>query len=410
MNICVDDQPDQLLIIEGVEEDRPHLAALSAVRGIGPSTQKHILLHLKKNRIKWKEFWELNQVNLGKIRLTEKQINSINNFKRANSIYSYYQRLQFREIRAITYADNEYPPLLTELDRAPLVLYARGPVIDWVGKQSVAVVGARGMTEYGGRATQQLVMELVEQGMTIISGFMYGVDTCAHLTALKYGGQTVGVLGYGFGQVYPNSHRTVFNDCIKKGMTFYSPFPLDLAAKPGNFPARNQVVAGMSQGVLVTEAAAKSGSLITAGVAADLGREVFAVPAPFDSDYVDGTIQLINQGATMVRSGYELVEYLQWPSTPQQRYNLFKQSSEKLKAKYDLQSNPDRFSQISRQDLGKFSPLTFQVLATLSRGKQTYDSICEELECNYLELADILSQLELIGLAKSQGISWQLNR
>lgn len=299
-------------------EDAQHelqlsLAALCAIGSIGPVTQKQILDHLKKYRIGWQEFWAGNELFYQEMKLSEKQINSINKFIKEHTIYSYGETLMIRGIRIITYADEEYPPLLTELERAPLVLFGMGEVVRQPDRLSLAVVGARGMTPYGSSVTEQLVMELIEQGVAINSGFMYGVDTTAHQAALRFGGKTIGILGFGFGQMYPDTQLPVFEQCLADGMTFYSPFAPDLPAKKGNFPARNQIVAGMSHGVLVTEAAAHSGSLITAGVAVDLGREVFAVPGPIDSPYSEGTMHLVNQGATLVNSGYDIIEYLRWP-------------------------------------------------------------------------------------------------
>jgi DNA processing protein len=139
---------------------------------------------------------------------------------------------------------------------------------------------------------------------------MYGVDICAHQAALAWEGNTIGVLGYGFDYCYPKSYQAVFQSCIEQGMTFVSPFAPETTAIRGNFPARNAIVAGMSAAVVVTEAAAKSGTLITAGYAADFGRPVFAVPGSIFSPYSLGVKHLLNEGATLINSGAEVISCL----------------------------------------------------------------------------------------------------
>lgn len=436
---------------DGKHELQLSLAALSTMKGIGPVTQKMIIAGLNKYRISWQEFWEGNELLFKKIKLNEKQINSIKKFIKEQTIYAYKEKLAIREIRIITYMDEEYPPLLTELERAPLVLFGMGKVIKNPDRLSLAVVGARGMTAYGASVTEQLVMELVEQGIAINSGFMYGVDTAAHQAALRYGGHTIGILGFGFGQMYPDSQQPIFEQCLADGMTFYSPFAPDFPAKKGNFPARNQIVAGMSQGVLVTEAAAHSGSLITAGAAADLGREVFAVPGPIDSPYSEGTMHLVNQGATLINSGYEVGEYLRWPTgnLPSLRskmrlvdetYQSFSSAMSKDQPSSDVLSfnsqfiqdchqlkQPDnkfcftpttsmnlsgrlfQLSQPSPQSLlGFLNSFDFQLLSKLASRGHSFDQLCELLTCPAPQLSQALGKLEVAGLVMNLGDNWQI--
>lgn len=408
----IDQNHAQSLAVEGVEQDKPHLMALSMVQGVGPSTQKRVLQYLKKRRMDWSKFWELNNDELKNIQLTNNQINSILKYKSECSICAEYEKLQFREIRVISFLDKEYPPLLNELERAPLVLYARGPIINHTQGLAVAVVGTRDMTSYGKRVTENIVSELVELGVSIISGFMYGIDTVAHQSALKFGGQTVGVVGFGLDHMYPDTHQKVYEQCLADGMTFYSPFSPATQAKPGNFPARNQVVAGMSHAVLVTEAAAKSGSLITAGVAADLGREVFAVPGSIFSSYSEGTRQLVNQGAALINSGYELVDELSWPGSSIQhsplRINPSRQSVSKI-------HHPKQFTKLDQVEqlkkiMANLSHTEQRIVKLLVNEDQTFEEIKNSLVIDTTQLTTALNNLELAGAVHNQGNSWLIGK
>lgn len=177
----------------------------------------------------------------------------------------------------------------------------------WKNVPVVAVVGARNMTAYGEQVTSALAGGLSRCGATIVSGFMYGVDCAAHRAALENNGTTVGVLGYGHDFVYPENQKELMQEWLEQGMTFVSPFAPSVAPRRGNFPARNRVVASMSHAVVVTEAAEKSGSLITASYAAQEGHVVCAVPGPITNPYTRGTRELINQGAALVAGAEEVL-------------------------------------------------------------------------------------------------------
>lgn len=203
-----------------------------------------------------------------------------------------------------------YPSLLSQISDPPSVLYVKGTLPNWK-TPCIAVVGTRKITSYGHAVTRELTRQLVEGGFTIISGMMVGVDTVAHETALTANGRTIGVLGYGFGVPYfPREQAKVAKQIMDSGGCLLSEYPPWQPPTRYTFPQRNRIVAGLSLGVLVTEAAAKSGSKITARLAAEQGREVFAVPGPIDSIYSEGTKELINLGATLVTSADDIVEQL----------------------------------------------------------------------------------------------------
>ncbi len=250
---------------------------------------------------------------LSDIGVSENKIIAIESRIKEQTIAEYWEWLKNEQIRVVDFESREYPPLLREIENPPLILFAKGIPMDWSTGPPVAVVGTRHITEYGRKVTEKITSELVINGAQIVSGFMYGVDICAHRTALDWEGPTIGVLGYGFKYVYPKSYSSTFEEFLERGMTFITPFAPDVAPSKGNFPARNAIVAGMSTAVVVTEAAEKSGTHITAGYAADFGRAVYAVPGSIFSPYSQGVKALINEGAVLVSDGAEIVPDLPEP-------------------------------------------------------------------------------------------------
>lgn len=191
-------------------------------------------------------------------------------------------------------------------------LYIKGMMPD-PNRPRIAVVGTRRVTPYGRRVTEKLTRELVDAGFVIVSGLMYGVDTVAHETCIARGGTTIAVLGYGFDAPYfPTSAAGVANKILMSGGCLISQFEPGVRAIPQNFPQRNQTIVDLSLGVLVTEATPKSGSLLTARLAGECGKEVFAVPGPIDSPYSEGTKELVNLGAKLVSSIRDIVDELHY--------------------------------------------------------------------------------------------------
>ncbi len=182
-----------------------------------------------------------------------------------------------------------YPQSLKNIFDPPEVLYYLGD-LKVLGK-NVGIVGTRKITETGRKITEKITAEFVEQGFTIISGMALGVDAVAHFSAIKNGGKTVAVLGAGVDIIYPPANRDLYNSIFKSGGLIISEVPPGTTVRRELFPARNRIISGLSEAVVVTEAALKSGSLITARLALEQGRDVFAVPGSPGCDY------LIDQGA-----------------------------------------------------------------------------------------------------------------
>jgi len=205
---------------------------------------------------------------------------------------------------ALTISDPRYPSLLREVYDPPLLLYARGR-LELLASPMVAVVGTRHPTPYGVSVAERLSGDLARAGLTIVSGMARGVDTAAHRGTLAAGGNTIAVLGCGVDVVYPSENRKLAAELGARGLII-SEYPMGSVAFPQNFPVRNRIIAGMSYGVLVVEGAQYSGSGITARLALDQGRDVFAVPGNITSKMSWGPNLLIKQGAKLVQDAEDV--------------------------------------------------------------------------------------------------------
>ena len=204
--------------------------------------------------------------------------------------------------RLLLSEDDEYPASLAAVPAPPTFLLARGELRK-EDALALAIVGSRRATAYGLGAAECLAADLAARGVTIVSGFARGIDTAAHRGALAAGGRTIAVLGCGVDVTYPPENRKLVGQVLERG-ALISQFPMGTPALPGHFPLRNRTIAGLTLGTIVVEAAERSGALITAGHAGELGREVFAVPGPVTSETSRGANRLIQDGAKLVQ-GWE---------------------------------------------------------------------------------------------------------
>lgn len=209
-------------------------------------------------------------------------------------------------ISIITYQDDEYPEQLKSIADAPVVLYVKGMLPAHL-EASLAIVGSRMASIYGHKVAESFAMQFVQYGLPIISGLAKGIDAAAHRGAIKGQGQTVAVLGCGLGHVYPSQNKELYDQIPQYG-AIISEFPYFLRPAAYNFPRRNRIVSGLSQAVLVVEAAQRSGALITADFALEQGRDVYAVPGNIDNLGAGGTNSLIAQGAKMVSCIDDILE------------------------------------------------------------------------------------------------------
>lgn len=204
--------------------------------------------------------------------------------------------------------DNAYPQRLLEIYDPPSILYSRGKMIP-ADNLSIAIVGSRHATRYGIKMASQLARGLSMAGITIISGLARGVDAAAHQAALESGGRTIAVLGGGHLKLYPADHATLADEIAHDGAVI-SESPPDIPPHSGSFPRRNRIISGLSLGVIVVEAAKRSGALISARLAMEQGREVFAVPGRIDNRMSQGCHKLIQDGAKLVNSVDDVLEEL----------------------------------------------------------------------------------------------------
>ena len=359
--------------------------AILAVRGIGRRSLRRILRQLDELGVSLGDFWQQKPAQIWQVcGLSIKQQQGLRDFKKHFTPEGYFGWLSRRGIEVITNEDKRYPKLLNQIDDKPLALYAKGD-ISGANQRPIAVVGTRKISGYGRSVIGQIVPDLVASQVTVVSGFMYGVDTQAHQQAIRSGGYTVGVLGYGFNHLYPAGNRKVFEEMLAKGNAFITEYPPWVSAHRGNFPERNRVVAGMSLATLVIEAGKKSGSHITATLAGEYGRGVCAVPGPITNPHSEGTKWLINQGARLVTSAREILE----------EAGVYGSDWSKV-IPDKVEINQPSFVDELQQKV--YQQLLNQPLPT--------DELAKQLELSIPDLNTALSLLELEGYLQKQNNTW----
>ncbi|MGI9860409.1 DNA-processing protein DprA [Moorella naiadis] len=209
-------------------------------------------------------------------------------------------------IKVLTLAEEDYPLELKRIYDPPPVLYWRGSRLSGEGLK-IAIVGTRRATAYGLKVAGELAADLAAAGAGVVSGLARGIDAAAHRGAIKGGGLTWGILGCGVDVIYPREHRELYHQVMEHGAVI-SEFPPGTPPDAGHFPARNRIISGLAAGTVVVEAAARSGALITADLALEQNRDVFAVPGPITSRYSQGTHDLIKQGAKLVTGVADILE------------------------------------------------------------------------------------------------------
>src|ERR1700683_2026676 len=307
------------------------------------------------------------------------------------------QQQKAREAGAqlITLNDARYPEALRKIFDPPPVLFARGSP-ELLASICIGVVGTRHPTPYGVAAGEKLAGDLARAGVTIVSGMARGIDTVAHKAALAAEGTTVAVLGCGVDVVYPSENRKLAAEIAAKGL-IVSEFPMDATAFPQNFPIRNRIISGLSCGILVVEGAQYSGSAITARLAIDQGREVFAVPGNITSKMSWGPNLLIKQGAKLVQDWNDVIVDL----PPEVRRKLIESGKNRLLAQGltdgDATSGATQASLISSQP-----EISRKLLDKLKPDAGTHlDDLVEVLEgFSPSELIAALFELEMTGLVK----------
>jgi DNA processing protein len=285
------------------------LVHLSIIPGVGYQTIQRLLTAFgSAQRALDATLEELTQVEGLTANISQQLVSG----KSRVSVDQELELIEAHNCHVLAINDSAYPMLLKEIADPPPLLYVRGE-LGQPDAPSITIVGTRSPTNYGKTISRQLSQQLAESGITVISGFARGIDTCAHQGALQANGRTIAVLGNGLSQIYPAENRELADEIMKSG-ALISEFPMTVPPFPKNFPRRNRVVSGMSSGTVVVEASIRSGSLITARHAAEQGREVFAVPGQIFSNQSKGSHQLINQGAKLINAIDDI-----WEAFPNRR-------------------------------------------------------------------------------------------
>src|ERR1039457_2872947 len=309
------------------------------------------------------------------------------------------QKLRQTGTTLVTLGDAAYPHPLRDIFDPPAVLFARGN-IGLLQDLMIGVVGTRRPTPYGVAVAERLSADLAQAGLTIVSGMARGIDTAAHRGALSVGGKTIAVLGCGADIVYPSENRRLAAEIAAKGL-IVSEFPMGAVAFPQNFPIRNRIISGMSTGLLVVEGAQYSGSAITAKLALDQGREVFAVPGNITSKMSWGPNLLIKQGAKLVQDWNDVVVDL--PQTAQRR--LIDEGRQRImdqglmiSAESSGETGASQQSQLNEPH----QAVARRVLAALKLDQSIHlDLLVDTVEdASPSEIIAALFELEITGLAK----------
>ncbi len=250
------------------------------------------------------------------------------------------QLIQRQGVELVSYFNNDYPSQLKEIPDPPILLYKKGE-LQREGL-AVAIVGSRNASYYGTRIAKRWASQLAPYGIIVVSGMARGIDTMAHEGILTAGGRTIAVLGGGLGNIYPEENHPLAERIAERQGAVISEFPMQTPPWPIHFPQRNRIISGLSVGVIVVEAAEKSGALITARTALEQGRDVFAVPGSIDSPNSMGTHQLIQQGAKLVTCVRDVLEELAIPIVQQMNSEdpkgLFEQDQMQKQGITDLDS------------------------------------------------------------------------
>ncbi|MGV2288511.1 DNA-processing protein DprA [Trinickia sp. YCB016] len=300
----------------------------------------------------------------------------------------------------VTLSDPAYPPALLTMPDPPPLLYVKGRM-DLLHAKSVAIVGSRNATPQGLEDAARFAQTLSDVGLTVVSGLAQGIDGAAHRGALAGRSSTIAVIGTGADIVYPAKHHALAHQIAVEG-AILSEWPLGTPARSAHFPQRNRLIAGLSSGVLIVEAALRSGSLITARLANEMGRDVFAIPGSIHAPLSRGCHRIIKEGAKLVETAEEVLEELgirvAAESSPQAASSGTRSKRRTTTASADGQSTPTRAPTETRNTLPpELDAHAERLLAALGHAPATFDVLAARTEMENATLQSTLLQLELAG-------------
>lgn len=348
-------------------EERDLLFALHEMKGVGWKTIEMLFLAVRP----FDRLLQMEEADLTAIGIPQAKAKTIRSELSVCDLTARKEAYAKYGVDYVTVFDKNYPHLLRHSSQPPWVLYYKGD-IRLLGANSIAIVGTRTPTPYGRKVAEMLARSLSERSLCVVSGLARGIDTCAHVGALEGNGGTIAVLGTGPERIYPPENGHLFQQIAERGL-IVTEYPLGTAVSPGLFPRRNRIIAALSHGTVVVEAARRSGSLITADLALEESRDVFAVPGPITSEKSLGTLDLIRQGAKIV-TGVEdiLSEY-------EGRIEASATTEEKRGNSGDLNISPDER----------------KVLSYLSDDPVTFDRLLEFTQFSFGHLHSVLLSLHM---------------
>jgi len=359
-----------------MDDERVYQVALSLIPGIGDIMAKTLLSYCGSAR----EVFKKNKSQLSKIpgfgSLHAEKVLAFRNFSRAEDEL---KKCEQHQVELLFFTDKRYPKKLKHAPDSPTLLYYKGKG-DPNHQKTVAIVGTRKSTSYGREFTEQIVENLAAHEALIISGLAYGIDISAHKAALKSGLNTIGVMASGLDIIYPSMHRSVAHQMLQQG-GLLTEFTIGEKPEAHNFPARNRIIAGMSDLTIVVEAAEKGGALITAEIANSYNRDVFALPGNIENKYSKGCNNLIKQNKANLITGIKDIEYI-------------------------MNWSPDRISDHADEkyyDFSKLSEAEKSIIETLrfEKGGLVIDELSWKSQIPLNKLASLLLNLEFNGIVKT---------
>lgn len=315
--------------------------------------------------------WESPEEKLQAV-LGEKLARQFSAFRKNTDLAKEEEKIYKKNMQLVTWESTGYPNLLRQIKNPPFLLYVKGNVAVLSSEKIIGIVGTRKITEYGYQVTKMLTQDLVRAGFTTVSGLAFGVDATVHTETINSTGKTIAVLGCGVDCCTPRANQKIYDAILASGGAIISSFKPSETATKGSFPARNAIIAGLAQAILVTEGAADSGSLITAKDAKKFGRTVFAVPGPITSSLSKGANNLIQHGAIAVQSAADMLDTLGIMGNRQESRQVVVQDGEKQK-----------------------------IIDVLKTGPLHFDEIVRSLKKDSKEIGSLLSLMELEGLIQS---------
>ncbi len=291
--------------------------------------------------------------------------------------YNELEKARGMGIRIITFNSDEYPESLKHIPDSPIVLYAKGDSLN-ISNISVSIVGSRKCSQYGRNAAYKFAKDFASYGITVISGLAVGIDSSAHLGSIDGKGKTIAVIGSGLDRVYPASNKQLADRVISSG-SLISEFPLGTKPEKYNFPFRNRIISGLSLATIVVEAAKKSGSLITARLAAEQGKDVFAVPGNITSRMSEGTNALIKDGAIPATCTDDILTYVK-----------------------ELKTDNPQLENV-KKPVKNVTPEEKLILSIMENSAETIDNVSLKNGISVSKLIAVLTYMEVKGLIKRNG-------